>query len=84
MLGQITLDRCNYDTKERFFTTLANQIQVLMDNDYICTVKKEDCDYYTITYDFDDTSLGGSYPYWLSSEESEELENCIRQKNNSL
>ena len=63
----------DFETKEEFKQRLTEAITVLLESEYICTVRAEENDTIVIRYDYDDKVYGSPYPYWLTPEQVESI-----------
>ena len=72
-VDNITICKDDYRTQEEFENAIKKAIMVLLENNYIMTVKYDDKGYGIVTIDFnpDKEEYGCNYPYWLDTEESE-------------
>jgi hypothetical protein len=69
----LEIDRDDYQTKEEFANAVRDAVMVLLNNRYIMTVE-DDGEVVVIRYNYDDSKYGCDYPYWLSPEEYESVE----------
>ena len=73
----ITVCRDNYNTQEEFENAVKKAVMVLLDNDYIMTVKYDANDrelgVVAIEYEAADETWGCPYPYWLFPNEEESV-----------
>lgn len=69
----LEIDREDYKTKEEFANAVRDAVMVLLNNRYIMTVE-DDGMVVVIRYNCDDSKYGCDYPYWLSPEEYESVE----------
>ena len=69
----MTVCRKDYSSQEEFENAIKRAICVLLENNYIMTVKWDGKEFgiVAIEFDYDDLSYGGPYPYWLSCEEQD-------------
>ena len=74
-VNQLVICRDTYNSDEEFKNAIRDAIVVLLDNNYIMTVKYDEkgLGIVAIEYDYDDQSLGGTYPYWLTPEECDSV-----------
>ena len=74
-VNQIVVCQEGYDTKEDFENAIKDAVTVLLNNNYIMTVKWDDkgLGIVCINYNHDDQSFGCDYPYWLSPYEIESV-----------
>ena len=72
-ISTITIRRDTYKTQEDFENAIKKAIMVLLDNNYIMTVRYDEpgLGIVVIEFNHDDQSWGAHYPYWLSPEEEE-------------
>ena len=70
-VNSIVICKDRYNSQEEFENAIKDAIMVLLSNDYIMTVRYDEkgLGIVSIDYDYDDQQLGGSYPYWLTPEE---------------
>lgn len=72
-VNNITICRDTYKTQEDFENAIKKAIMVLLDNEYIMTVRYDEPGIVCIDYDHGNQSYGDPYPYWLSPTEWERL-----------
>lgn len=74
-VNEMTICRDNYKTQEEFETAVKTAVMLLLNEDYILTIKYDDKGFgiIVIHYDYADRSYGCDYPYWLSPEEIEQV-----------
>ena len=69
----ITISEENYQTKEELFKAIANILNILTDNGYVCVFKYEDCGIYVIEFDCESSDVREVTPVWLNNEELETI-----------
>ena len=71
----ITICRDTYKTQEDFEDAIKKAVMVLLDNNYIMTVRYDEpgLGIVCIDYNYADRSYGHHYPYWLSPTEWESV-----------
>ena len=71
----ITICRDTYKTQEDFENAIKKAVMVLLDNNYIMTIRYDEPGLGIVCIDFEnnDTSVGYYYPYWLSPSEYESV-----------
>ena len=73
----LTVCRDSYNTQEEFENAVKKAIMVLLDNDYIMTVRYDANDkelgVVAIEFNYADEAYGCPYPYWLSPDEEESV-----------
>lgn len=74
-VNTITICKDTYKTQEDFENAIKKAIMVLLDNNYIMTVRYDEpgLGIVCIDYERDDQSFGCDYPYWLSPTEWESV-----------
>lgn len=74
-VNEIVICKYDYKSKEEFENAIKDAIMVLLNNNYIMTVKYDDkcSEIVAIDYNYDDQECGCHYPYWLSPEEFESV-----------
>lgn len=74
-VNRITVCRENFKDFAEFENAIKRAIMVLLENDYILTIRYDEPEYgiVTIDYNYADASYGCHYPYWLSPEEYESI-----------
>lgn len=72
-VNTIVICKEDYETEDAFENAVKRAIMVLLENNYIMTVRWDEkgLGILCIEYEHDDMSFGGNYPYWLSPEEIE-------------
>lgn len=73
--NEIVICKDEYETKEDFENAIRDAIMVLLNNNYIMTVKYDEkgLGIVAIEYNSDDQTIGNAYPYWLLPEEWESV-----------
>lgn len=69
MEQSIVLSKKNYKTDNDFWSAVAKVMNVLIENDYLLTFRREDFENYVIDFASADRYLGENYPVWLTPEE---------------
>ena len=74
-VNQIVVCQEDYDTKEDFENAIKDAVTVLLNNNYIMTVRYDDKGLGIVAIDFNysDQSFGCDYPFWLSPDEWESV-----------
>ena len=72
-VNELVICKKDFETKEEFKQRLTEAITVLLESEYICTVRVEENDIIVIRYDYDDKVYGSPYPYWLTPEQVESI-----------
>lgn len=75
-VNQIVICKNEYKSKEEFENAIRDAIMVLLNNNYIMTVRYDEkgLGIVSIEYNSDDQSFGDAYPYWLLPKEWETVE----------
>lgn len=75
-VNRITVCRDEYRSKEEFENAIKDAIMVLLNNNYIMTVRYDEkgLGIVAIDYNYADQEYGDAYPYWLLPEEFESVE----------
>lgn len=80
---RITICRDEHDSIEAFRKSLIDAIYVLIDNGYAANIYYDDkgVGVVCIDYDYKDVELASLYPYWLSVEEADMVDDmrCERR-----
>ena len=73
--NQITICRSEYDTQEDFENAIKKAIMVLLDNNYIMTVRYDEKGLKIVAIDYNTSrqDWGDDYHYWLRPEEIEKV-----------
>ena len=76
MVNNITFCKDKYKTEDDFFNAIKSAIKLLLDADYIMTIRFDEpglgiC---CIEYESADKYTGVPYPYWLTPEEQDLVE----------
>ena len=71
-VNNITICRDQYKTQEDFENAIKKAVMVLLDNDYIMTVRYDEPGLGIVCIDFDnaDMNIGTPYPFWLTPKQS--------------
>lgn len=74
-VNSIVICRDKYDSDEAFKNAIRDAIMVLLNNEYIMTVRYDEkgLGIVAIEYDSDDQRLCEYYPHWLLPEEYESI-----------
>lgn len=74
-VNSIVICRNKYDSQEEFENAIKDAVMVLLDNDYIMTVRYDEkgLGIVAIEYNYGDQTFGDAYPYWLTPEEWESV-----------
>lgn len=74
-VNSIVICKEDYKTIEDWENAVKKAVMVLLDNNYIMTIKWEEkgLGFVAIDFEHDDQSLCAPYPYWLSPEEWESV-----------
>lgn len=74
-VNSIVICREKFDSNEAFKNAIRDAVMVLLDNEYVMTVRYDEkgLGIVAIDYDYEDQSLGDAYPYWLTPEEWESV-----------
>lgn len=74
-VNSIVICREKFDSDEAFKNAIRDAVMVLLDNEYVMTVRYDEkgLGIVAIDYDYEDQSLGDAYPYWLTPEEWESV-----------
>lgn len=74
-VNRITICRDNYKSQEDFEKAIKNAIMLLLNANYIMTVKYDEpgLGIVCIDYNYADESWGCHYPHWLSVDEYESI-----------
>lgn len=74
-VNTITICRETYETQEDFENAVKKAVMVLLDNDYIMTVRYDEPGLGIVCIDFEsnDPNIECNYPYWLSPAEYESI-----------
>lgn len=70
-INSIVICRDTYKSQEEFENAIKKAIMVLLDNNYIMTVRYDEpgLGIVAIDYNYADQTYGCHYPYWLSPDE---------------
>lgn len=79
-VNQIVICKDDYESKEEFENAIKDAIMVLLNNNYIMTVKYDEKFFGIVSIEFNyaDQEYCDAYPYWLMPEEAEIIE-CYRE-----
>lgn len=72
-VNSLTLCRDDYESTEELFEAVKTAVKLLLDADYIMTIRYDEKGLGIIAIDYNhaDQSYGCHYPYWLSPEEAD-------------
>ena len=75
-VNSIVICRDEYKTKEDFENAIRDVVMVLLNNNYIMTVRYDEkgLGIVAIEFNYADQSLGDTYPYWLTVEQIEQVD----------
>ena len=70
-VNRITICKDRYKTQDDFENAIKRAVMLLLENDYIMTIKYDEpaLGIVCIDYNCADRSFGAEYPVWLSPEE---------------
>lgn len=74
-INEIVICKDEYKSQEDFENAIRDAVMVLLNNNYIMTVKYDEksLGIVVIEYDYVEQEYGDSYPYWLSLKERESV-----------
>ena len=74
-INTITICKDTYETQEDFENAIKKAVMVLLDNNYIMTVRYDEPGLGIVCIEFEtaDQTVGCRYPYWLSLTEWESV-----------
>ena len=74
-VNSIVICKEDYHSQEEFENAIKKAVMVLLDNNYIMTIRWDEKGFgiLVIEFEHDDQSLGAPYPYWLTPEEWESV-----------
>lgn len=74
-VNEIVICRDEYESKEEFENAIKDAIMVLLNNNYIMTVRYDEKGFGIVAIEFDcaNQEYGSSYPYWLTPTEYESI-----------
>lgn len=74
-VNRITICRDTYKSQECFEDAIKKAVMVLLDNEYIMTVRYDEpgLGIVCIDFDHDDEAMGTPYPYWLNDKQWESV-----------
>lgn len=77
-VNSLLLKKDSFDSQEAFEDAIKRAVMVLLENEYVMTIRWDErsLGFVAIDYSEGDLGLGAPYPYWLSPEEAEEI--CLR------
>lgn len=72
-VNELTVCREDYNSEVDFENAIKDAVMVLLNNNYIMTIKYDDKEFgiVWIQYDYAKKDFGGALPYWLLPEEEE-------------
>lgn len=75
-VNEIVICKDEYKSKEEFENAIRDAIMVLLNNNYIMTVRYDDkgLGIVVIEYNYANQEFGCAYPYWLEPEELESVD----------
>lgn len=74
-VNHIAICKEDYSSQEDFENAIKKAVMVLLENNYIMTVRWDEKGFgiLVIEFEHDDQSLGAPYPYWLTPDEWESV-----------
>ena len=72
-VNSLIICRDKFDSKEEFENAIRDAIMVLLNNEYVMTVRYDECGIVAIDFNYDNQEFGDAYPYWLMPEEWESI-----------
>lgn len=81
-MNKLVICRDYYKTNEEFENAVCDAVWLLLKNQQIMTVRYDEpgLGIVDISYDYDDPSYGCDYPYWISADEANLVEEYRDQK----
>lgn len=78
-VNRITICKDRYKTQDDFENAIKRAVMLLLENDYIMTIKYDEPALGIVCIDYNDAdqTLGAEYPIWLNPEEQEKYFNGI-------
>lgn len=84
-VNQIVICKSNHNTKEEFENAIKDAITLLLDNNYIMTVRYDDNNkelgVVVIEYNPTEQEWGCPYPYWLKPNDVDKIEYIDEESN---
>lgn len=73
--NKIVICKDKYESQEKFENAIKDAIMVLLNNDYIMTVRYDEKNFgiISIEYNYAEQEYREAYPYWLFPEEFESI-----------
>ena len=74
-VNELVICKDDYKTKEDFENAIKDAVMVLLNNNYIMTVRYDEksLGIVAIDYNYDNQEYGDAFPYWLLPEEWESV-----------
>jgi hypothetical protein len=72
-VNSIVICRDKYNSWEEFENAIKNAVMVLLNNDYIMTVRYDEKGLGIVVINYSEQEFGDAYPYWLLPEEWESV-----------
>lgn len=74
-VNTIVICKEDYKTQEDFENAIKKAVMVLLDNNYIMTIRYDEPGLGIVCIDFDheDRTISDAYPYWLTPEQCESV-----------
>ena len=74
-VNNIIICRNTYKSQDDFEDAIKKAIMVLLNNNYIMTIKYDETGLGIVSIDYNsaDTSYGDIYPYWLTAEQADSI-----------
>lgn len=71
MVNTLVICKKCYNSEKEFYEEIKETIKVLLNNEYIMTVRydEKNLGIVVIEYDSMNLALGGLYPYWLTEDQ---------------
>lgn len=80
-VNELVLCREHYESQEEFENTIKTAVMLLLNAEYVMTIQYDDkgLGIVAIAYEEADRGMGAPYPYWLSPEQVESIEDLTEQ-----
>lgn len=80
-IKSIEFCRDNYKNDYLMWQDIGKALEVLIKNEYNCSVKYEDFGIYSIEFDYSDCDIANNFLYWLSAEEADLIDEKRKEMN---
>ena len=80
-IKSIEFCRDNYKDDYLMWQDIGKVLEILMKNEYNCSIKYEGLGVYSIKFDYSEEEIANNFLYWLSAEEADLIDKKRKEMN---